>query len=137
MLSCLCNSHSTKTSTHTSQARGDEARKAQGGGKKNLHLVFRGRWTIARGPSHTPFGGVRNLANTYRQAMWGQLGPTPYNSYSHNAARLSLAATPDTELLLTCITHIDADPRTVPIKLGRGKEGEDEPSLESNQRPWL
>eukprot|EP00962_Isochrysis_galbana_P000863 scaffold250_cov110-Isochrysis_galbana.AAC.7 len=41
-----------------SQARGDEARKAQGGGKRNLHLVFRGRWTIARGPSHTPFGGA-------------------------------------------------------------------------------
>eukprot|EP00962_Isochrysis_galbana_P002776 scaffold767_cov119-Isochrysis_galbana.AAC.2 len=48
--------------------RGDGARKAQGGGeKRNLHLVFRGRWTIARGPSHTPFGGVRNLANTYRR----------------------------------------------------------------------
>eukprot|EP00962_Isochrysis_galbana_P036513 scaffold12640_cov106-Isochrysis_galbana.AAC.12 len=57
---------------HTSQARGDEARKAQGGGERNLHLVFRGRWTIARGPSHTPFGGVRNLANTYRRcgANW-------------------------------------------------------------------
>eukprot|EP00962_Isochrysis_galbana_P048378 scaffold20143_cov118-Isochrysis_galbana.AAC.2 len=38
-----------------------------------------GRWTIAQGPSHThtPFGGVRNLANTYSiQAVWGQLGPT-------------------------------------------------------------
>eukprot|EP00962_Isochrysis_galbana_P042924 scaffold16168_cov110-Isochrysis_galbana.AAC.4 len=37
---------------HTSQARGDEARKAQGGGERNLHLVFRGRWTIARGSSY-------------------------------------------------------------------------------------
>eukprot|EP00962_Isochrysis_galbana_P010688 scaffold2973_cov114-Isochrysis_galbana.AAC.2 len=57
---------------HTSQARGDEARKAQGGGERNLHLVFRGRWTIARWPSHTPFGGVRSLANTYRRcgANW-------------------------------------------------------------------
>eukprot|EP00962_Isochrysis_galbana_P014662 scaffold4200_cov124-Isochrysis_galbana.AAC.2 len=35
--------------------------KAQGGGKINLHLVFRGRWTIARGPSHNPFRG---------RAMW-------------------------------------------------------------------
>eukprot|EP00962_Isochrysis_galbana_P047201 scaffold19218_cov113-Isochrysis_galbana.AAC.1 len=26
---------------HTSQARGDEARKAQEGGERNLHLVFR------------------------------------------------------------------------------------------------
>eukprot|EP00962_Isochrysis_galbana_P024892 scaffold7660_cov154-Isochrysis_galbana.AAC.1 len=37
---------------------------------------FRARWTIARGPSHTPFGGVRNLAITYRRCMWGQQGPT-------------------------------------------------------------
>eukprot|EP00962_Isochrysis_galbana_P026552 scaffold8245_cov97-Isochrysis_galbana.AAC.4 len=66
---------------HTSQARGDEARKAQGGGKRNLHLVFRGRWTIARGPSHTPFGGVRvrNLAITYRQAMWARRESTQRN----------------------------------------------------------
>eukprot|EP00962_Isochrysis_galbana_P013811 scaffold3936_cov128-Isochrysis_galbana.AAC.8 len=66
---------------HTSQARGDEARKAQGGGERNLHLVFRGRWTIARGPSHTPFGGVGSLASTYRRcgANWAP----PYNSYSH------------------------------------------------------
>eukprot|EP00962_Isochrysis_galbana_P024451 scaffold7502_cov112-Isochrysis_galbana.AAC.3 len=61
------NSLSTKTSTlpkHVATRQG----KAQGGGKKNVHLVFRGRWTIARGPSHTPFGGgrVRNL-NTYRR----------------------------------------------------------------------
>eukprot|EP00962_Isochrysis_galbana_P027046 scaffold8459_cov121-Isochrysis_galbana.AAC.7 len=28
---------------HTSQARGDEERKAQGGGKRNIHLAFRGR----------------------------------------------------------------------------------------------
>eukprot|EP00962_Isochrysis_galbana_P033061 scaffold10995_cov112-Isochrysis_galbana.AAC.8 len=64
-----------------SQARGDEARKAQGGGERNLHLVFRGRWTIARGPSHTPFGGMRSLASTYRRcgANWAP----PYNSYSH------------------------------------------------------
>eukprot|EP00962_Isochrysis_galbana_P042606 scaffold15992_cov118-Isochrysis_galbana.AAC.7 len=54
-------------SKHTSRAHGDEARKAQGGGKKNLHLVFRGRWISTRGPSHTPFGGVRQLASTYRQ----------------------------------------------------------------------
>ena len=68
---------------HTSQARGDEARKAQGGGERNLHLVFRGRWTIARGPSHTPFGGVRSLASTYRRcgANWAP----PYNSYSHSS----------------------------------------------------
>eukprot|EP00962_Isochrysis_galbana_P017969 scaffold5173_cov125-Isochrysis_galbana.AAC.14 len=59
---------------HTSQARGDEARKAQGGGERNLHLVFRGRWTIARGPSHTPFGGVRSLASTYRRCV-GPTGP--------------------------------------------------------------
>eukprot|EP00962_Isochrysis_galbana_P046761 scaffold18901_cov121-Isochrysis_galbana.AAC.3 len=58
------------------RATSDEARKAQGGGKRNLHLVFRGRWTIARGPSHTPFEGVRNLANTYRRCGAGQLGPT-------------------------------------------------------------
>eukprot|EP00962_Isochrysis_galbana_P018245 scaffold5260_cov141-Isochrysis_galbana.AAC.2 len=66
---------------HTSQARGDEVRKAQGGGERNLHLVFRGRWTIARGPSHTPFGGVRSLASTYRRcgANWAP----PYNLYSH------------------------------------------------------
>eukprot|EP00962_Isochrysis_galbana_P013017 scaffold3721_cov134-Isochrysis_galbana.AAC.13 len=45
---------------HTSQARGDEARKAQGGRKKNLHLVFRGRWTIARlrGGLPTPLSGA-------------------------------------------------------------------------------
>eukprot|EP00962_Isochrysis_galbana_P032836 scaffold10870_cov117-Isochrysis_galbana.AAC.1 len=50
-------------------------------------LVFRGRWTIARGPSHTPFGGVRNLANTYRRcgANWAP----PYNSYSHTRAAAS------------------------------------------------
>eukprot|EP00962_Isochrysis_galbana_P016948 scaffold4854_cov131-Isochrysis_galbana.AAC.1 len=66
---------------YTSQARGDEARKAQGGGERNLHLVFRGRWTIARGPSHTPFGGVRSLASTYRQcgANWAP----PDSLYSH------------------------------------------------------
>src|SRR6056297_1233362 len=45
--------------------RGKEG--TRGGGERNLHLVFRGRWTIARGPSHTPFGGVRSLANTYRR----------------------------------------------------------------------
>eukprot|EP00962_Isochrysis_galbana_P036079 scaffold12402_cov134-Isochrysis_galbana.AAC.4 len=72
---------------YTFQARGDEARKAQGDGKRNLHLVLGGRWTIARGPSHTPFGGVRNLANTYHVtyrrcgANWAP--PSPYNSYSH------------------------------------------------------
>eukprot|EP00962_Isochrysis_galbana_P009992 scaffold2772_cov121-Isochrysis_galbana.AAC.2 len=57
--------------------------KGKGAGKGTyIHLVFRGRWTIARGgPSHTPFGGVGNLANTYRQcgANWAP----PYNSYSH------------------------------------------------------
>eukprot|EP00962_Isochrysis_galbana_P010957 scaffold3072_cov116-Isochrysis_galbana.AAC.7 len=69
-------------SKHTSQAHGDMAtrqgRHKQGGGKRNLHLVFRGRWISARGPSHTPFGGVRNLASCeHIQAMWGhQLGPT-------------------------------------------------------------
>eukprot|EP00962_Isochrysis_galbana_P003869 scaffold1084_cov114-Isochrysis_galbana.AAC.9 len=65
-------------SKHTSRAHGDEARKAhKGGGKRNLHLVFRGRWISTRGPSHTPFGGVRQLASTYRQCgMWGQQGPT-------------------------------------------------------------
>eukprot|EP00962_Isochrysis_galbana_P002288 scaffold599_cov130-Isochrysis_galbana.AAC.9 len=66
--------HVTKTSTLPKhQARGDEARKAQGGGERNLHLVvFGGRWAIARGPSHTPFGGVGSLANTYRRcgANW-------------------------------------------------------------------
>eukprot|EP00962_Isochrysis_galbana_P002630 scaffold714_cov121-Isochrysis_galbana.AAC.3 len=41
--------------------RGKRARKAQGGGKRNLHLVFRGRWISTQGPSHTPFGGVRRL----------------------------------------------------------------------------
>eukprot|EP00962_Isochrysis_galbana_P039013 scaffold13947_cov108-Isochrysis_galbana.AAC.7 len=80
------NSLSTKTSTLPKQARGDEARKAQGGGgKRNLHLVFRGRWTIARGPSNTPFGGVRNLANTYRRCGCGANWVPPYNSYSHNS----------------------------------------------------
>eukprot|EP00962_Isochrysis_galbana_P028454 scaffold8995_cov120-Isochrysis_galbana.AAC.5 len=54
---------------------------AQGGGERNLHLVFRGRWTIARGPSHTPFGGVRSLASTYRRcgANWAP----PDSLYSH------------------------------------------------------
>eukprot|EP00962_Isochrysis_galbana_P034331 scaffold11620_cov119-Isochrysis_galbana.AAC.5 len=69
-------------SKHTSHAHGDEARKAQGGGKRSLHLVFRGRWISARGPSHTPFGGVRYLASTYRRcgANWAP----PDNSYSHS-----------------------------------------------------
>eukprot|EP00962_Isochrysis_galbana_P024708 scaffold7583_cov118-Isochrysis_galbana.AAC.14 len=71
-----------RRSVGTSQARGDEARKAQGGGERNLHLVFRGRWTMARGPSHTPFGGVRSLANTYIQAMWGQLGPSHHTTHT-------------------------------------------------------
>eukprot|EP00962_Isochrysis_galbana_P018596 scaffold5365_cov115-Isochrysis_galbana.AAC.10 len=74
-------------SKHTSRAHGDTRQgrqaQAQGGGKRNLHLVFRGRWTSARGPSHTPFGGVRNLANTYRRcgANWAP----PYNSYFHSS----------------------------------------------------
>eukprot|EP00962_Isochrysis_galbana_P002535 scaffold680_cov138-Isochrysis_galbana.AAC.1 len=73
---------------HTSQARGDEARKAQGGGKRNLHLVFRGRWTIARGPSHTPFGGVRNLAITYRRCGANR---APADSlYSHRGRTIKL-----------------------------------------------
>eukprot|EP00962_Isochrysis_galbana_P041857 scaffold15453_cov110-Isochrysis_galbana.AAC.6 len=55
----------------------------QGGGKRNLHLVFRGRWTIARGPSHTPFGGVRNLAITYRRC--GANRAPPDSLYSHTA----------------------------------------------------
>eukprot|EP00962_Isochrysis_galbana_P036369 scaffold12565_cov121-Isochrysis_galbana.AAC.3 len=67
-------------SKHTSQAHGDEARKAQGGGKRSLHLVFRGRWISAWGPSHTPihtpFGGVRYLESTYRQRGANKLGPT-------------------------------------------------------------
>eukprot|EP00962_Isochrysis_galbana_P039971 scaffold14440_cov143-Isochrysis_galbana.AAC.1 len=68
-----------------------------------IHFVYnlrfdRGRWTIARGPSHTPFGGVRSLANTYRRcgANWAP----PYNSYilphcrPHNGCRCrSLQAT--------------------------------------------
>eukprot|EP00962_Isochrysis_galbana_P000706 scaffold191_cov111-Isochrysis_galbana.AAC.5 len=72
---------------HTSQARGDEARKAKGGGERNLHLVFRGRWTIARGPSHTPFGGVRSLASTYRRcgANWAP----PDSLYSHTPTKSS------------------------------------------------
>eukprot|EP00962_Isochrysis_galbana_P047433 scaffold19389_cov112-Isochrysis_galbana.AAC.3 len=68
-------------SKHTSGAHGDEARKAQGGGKRNLHLVFRGRWISTRGPSHTPFGGVRQLARTYRQC--GANRAPPDNLYSH------------------------------------------------------
>eukprot|EP00962_Isochrysis_galbana_P014796 scaffold4238_cov105-Isochrysis_galbana.AAC.6 len=46
-------------SKHTSQAQahGDEARKAQGGGKRSLHLVFRGRWISARGLP-TPLSGA-------------------------------------------------------------------------------
>eukprot|EP00962_Isochrysis_galbana_P054642 scaffold26260_cov126-Isochrysis_galbana.AAC.2 len=74
--------HILLAGTHTSQAHGDEeARKAQGGGKRNLHLVFRRRWISTRGPAHTAFGGVRNLANTYRRcgANWAP----SYNSYSH------------------------------------------------------
>eukprot|EP00962_Isochrysis_galbana_P026768 scaffold8340_cov108-Isochrysis_galbana.AAC.1 len=58
--------------------RGKEGTRESGKRNLHLHLVFRGRWTIARGPSHTPFGGVRNLANTYRRcgANWAP----PYNS---------------------------------------------------------
>eukprot|EP00962_Isochrysis_galbana_P053381 scaffold24806_cov129-Isochrysis_galbana.AAC.7 len=41
--------------------------KVHGRGKRKRHLVLRGRRISARGPSHTPFGGVRQLANTYRQ----------------------------------------------------------------------
>eukprot|EP00962_Isochrysis_galbana_P024003 scaffold7325_cov120-Isochrysis_galbana.AAC.2 len=39
---------------------------------------------IARGPSHTPFGGVRSLANTYRRRCGANWAP-PYNSYSHSS----------------------------------------------------
>eukprot|EP00962_Isochrysis_galbana_P038347 scaffold13613_cov112-Isochrysis_galbana.AAC.1 len=55
---------------HTSQARGDEARKAEGGGERNLHLVFRGRWTIARGPSHTPFNVTSGKSITLLLCFW-------------------------------------------------------------------
>eukprot|EP00962_Isochrysis_galbana_P015323 scaffold4395_cov123-Isochrysis_galbana.AAC.6 len=71
-----------KSKLHTSRAHGDEARKAQGGGKRNLHLVFRGRWISTRGPSHTPFGGVRQLASTYRQC--GANRAPPDKLYSHS-----------------------------------------------------
>eukprot|EP00962_Isochrysis_galbana_P044206 scaffold17084_cov130-Isochrysis_galbana.AAC.8 len=54
-----------------------------------------------------------------------------------HAARLSLAATPNPELPLNCVAHVDADPRTAPIQLGGGEESEDGPSLESNQRKTL
>eukprot|EP00962_Isochrysis_galbana_P051477 scaffold22881_cov104-Isochrysis_galbana.AAC.2 len=75
-------------------AHGDEASKAEGGGKRNLHLVFRGRWISARGPSHTPFGGVRNLANTYRRcgANCGPHHHTTHKKYSHPPPPLAAAA---------------------------------------------
>eukprot|EP00962_Isochrysis_galbana_P041472 scaffold15242_cov138-Isochrysis_galbana.AAC.4 len=50
----------------------------KGGGKRNLHLVFRGRWTIARGPSH-PFRG-REESCKHIQAMWGQLATGPHHT---------------------------------------------------------
>eukprot|EP00962_Isochrysis_galbana_P019890 scaffold5797_cov115-Isochrysis_galbana.AAC.10 len=62
--------------------------------------------------------------------------PKTVNEMLH-AARLSLAATPDMQLPLNHVAHVDADPRAAPIQLGGGQEGEDGPSLESNQRPWL
>eukprot|EP00962_Isochrysis_galbana_P007863 scaffold2131_cov113-Isochrysis_galbana.AAC.14 len=58
-----------------------------GGGERNLHLVFRERWTIARGPSHTPFGGVRSLANTSRRCGANWAPPYNSNSYSHRVHR--------------------------------------------------
>eukprot|EP00962_Isochrysis_galbana_P033750 scaffold11352_cov114-Isochrysis_galbana.AAC.8 len=54
-----------------------------------------------------------------------------------HAARLSLAATPNPQLPLNCVAHVDVDPRSAPIQLGGGEESEDGSSLESNQRPWL
>eukprot|EP00962_Isochrysis_galbana_P046850 scaffold18968_cov114-Isochrysis_galbana.AAC.3 len=45
-----------------------------------------------------------------------------------HAARLSLAATPDMQLPLNHVAHVDADPRAAPIQLGGGQEGEDGPS---------
>jgi len=62
--------------------------------------------------------------------------PKTVNEMLH-AARLSLAATPDTQLPLNHVAHVDADPRAAPIQLGGGQEDDDGPSLESNQRPWL
>eukprot|EP00962_Isochrysis_galbana_P032664 scaffold10785_cov114-Isochrysis_galbana.AAC.10 len=49
----------------------------------------------------------------------------------------TLLLAPSPELPLNRVAHVDADPRAAPIQLGGGQEGEDGPSLESNQRPWL
>eukprot|EP00962_Isochrysis_galbana_P005940 scaffold1596_cov121-Isochrysis_galbana.AAC.6 len=60
--------------------------------------------------------------------------PKTVNEMLH-AARLSLAATPDMQLPLNHVAHVDADPRAAPIQLGGG-QGSGDKTISSCSTLW-
>eukprot|EP00962_Isochrysis_galbana_P050725 scaffold22080_cov125-Isochrysis_galbana.AAC.3 len=64
------------TSTKCSKARGKEGTSARGKGTTSPSLT---KWSIAWGPSHTPFGGMRRLADSYSRC-----GADRYSALRHN-----------------------------------------------------